>query len=67
MCIRILRLPEVLELVGISRATLHRWVKTGIFPQPLDLGPRSMGWPSTDYDDWIKSRRRRGAPDDASP
>ena len=64
MNIRILRLPEVLELLGgISRSTIYRWVSAGTFPQPLDLGPRCMGWSSNDIDDWIRSRKRRGAPD----
>lgn len=31
----VIRIPEVIELLGISRMTLHRWVVAGRFPQPL--------------------------------
>ncbi|TAM01409.1 MAG: AlpA family phage regulatory protein [Paraburkholderia sp.] len=41
---RILRLPEVLEIVGIGRTSLYGMVKTGRFPAPLHLSERMRGW-----------------------
>ena len=41
---RILRLPEVMRLTGLSKATIHRRYRDGTFPRPLRLGPsRSDG------------------------
>ena len=40
-----LRVPEVLDRVGVSRRTLCRWRADGTFPQALRLGANSIGWP----------------------
>ncbi|MCW5603412.1 MAG: AlpA family phage regulatory protein, partial [Burkholderiales bacterium] len=34
------RLPTVCTLLGISRPTAWRWVKSGRLPTPRRLGPR---------------------------
>lgn len=41
---RILRRKAVLEMLGISSATLHRRLKDGSIQAPLRLGPNSVGW-----------------------
>ena len=53
---RIMRTPEVAETLGVSKPTLDRWRKSGRFPAPIRLGRRSIGWRSTDVEDWINSR-----------
>ena len=35
---RILRIPEVVEITGLSRTTIWRRVKSGDFPAPVRLG-----------------------------
>ena len=35
--------PEVSEMFGVSRATLYRWIKDGLIPEPA-RDPES-GWP----------------------
>jgi predicted DNA-binding transcriptional regulator AlpA len=40
----ILRLPQVVGLVGLSRVTLYRGVKDGAFPAPVALGKSASGW-----------------------
>ncbi|MFP3586373.1 AlpA family phage regulatory protein [Paraburkholderia sp. SIMBA_055] len=40
----LLRLPEVLALIPVSRATWYAGVKNGRFPQPVSLGPRCVAW-----------------------
>lgn len=42
---RVLRLPEVLSLMGISRATFYRGVKSGRYPKPLHPSERVSAWP----------------------
>jgi Predicted transcriptional regulator len=42
---RVLRLPEVLSLMGISRATFYRGVKSGKYPRPLHPSERVSAWP----------------------
>lgn len=52
----LLRLPQVLARVGVSRATLYTRIKEGAFPRPVALGPRSVAWPSDEVESWIRSR-----------
>lgn len=53
---QIFRQSEVCELLGISRACLWTWRRAGVFPEPLRLGPRLLGWRVSDVQDWIDSR-----------
>lgn len=52
----IYRLPTVLHHIGLSKTTLYALVKTGKFMPPIALGPRSVGWLSSDVDTWIEQR-----------
>ena len=55
---RILRLPEVLARVGLSRSAVYEHMATGDFPASVRLTPGSVGWHSNDIDEWIASRPR---------
>lgn len=50
------RLPTVLRRLGVSRSTFYNLIKQGQFKPPVKLGPRSVGWLSTDTDNFIASR-----------
>jgi prophage regulatory protein len=49
----ILRLPTVRERTGLSRAAIYQRMERGDFPRPVKLGPRAVGWPSSEIDKWI--------------
>ena len=56
---RMLRIPEVVEVTGLSRTTIWRRVKSGDFPPPVRLGSlatRSVGWPESQVKQWLDSR-----------
>ena len=53
---RILRLPEVLRITGLSRASIYRLVRSGTFPPSVKLTARTIGWNSTDIETWIAAR-----------
>lgn len=42
----ILRLPAVKAETGASRSTIYLRIQQGLWPKPVRLGPRSVGWPS---------------------
>ncbi|MFL9913939.1 AlpA family phage regulatory protein [Paraburkholderia fungorum] len=44
----LLRLPDVLALVPVSRATWYAGIKAGRYPQPVSLGPRCSAWRASD-------------------
>ena len=45
MAITILRLPAVKSSCGYSRSTIYLRITQGLWPKPISLGPRSVGWP----------------------
>ncbi len=56
----ILRMNDVLTLTGIrSRTTIWRRLRSGTFPDPVDLGGGQIGWLESEVSDWISSRPRR--------
>ena len=43
-----LRLPQVLALIPISKSAWWAGCKTGRFPKPIKLGPRTTVWRAED-------------------
>ncbi len=39
-----LRLPQILEIIPVSRSTWYRGVKSGRYPQSVRLSARAAGW-----------------------
>lgn len=56
MKLEIEKLPSVLSRTGLSRSTIYNLIKIANFPAPISLGSRSVGWISTEVDDWIQER-----------
>ena len=54
----ILRQQDILSLLGISRACLWKWRMAGVFPKPMRLGPRLLGWRASDVQAWIAVREQ---------
>ncbi|WP_318470606.1 helix-turn-helix transcriptional regulator [Photobacterium leiognathi] len=52
----IIRLPAVLNTMGISRATLYKQIQAGRFPRPVNLGARSVGWVSDEVQSVLNAR-----------
>jgi prophage regulatory protein len=50
-----LRLPEVLQLIPVSKSTWWAGVKTGRFPKPVKLGERITAWRAEDIQAYIAS------------
>ncbi len=53
---RILRMKTVIEISGLARSTVYKYVAEGIFPKPISLGGRSVGWLESEVHSWIQSR-----------
>lgn len=47
---RFIRKKELCAILGVSRATLERYVAEGIFPKPRKLGKRIVGWRSDELE-----------------
>jgi prophage regulatory protein len=56
---RLLRLPDVLDKVGLRRTHFYDLVKRGAFPPPVKLSERAVAWPEDRVDQWIAERIAR--------
>jgi prophage regulatory protein len=54
--VKILRLAEVLNRVGICRASIYQRMSRGSFPQSVPLGPRTVGWLEHEVTAWLAAR-----------
>jgi len=52
---KILRLPDVKTLTGLSRSTIYNRVGEGTMPAPVSLGARAIGWKSSSIESWLQS------------
>ena len=44
----LLRLPQVLALIPVSRSAWWAGCKSGRYPKPVKLGPRTTAWKAAD-------------------
>jgi len=45
---KLLRLPDVIELSGLSRSCLYKRIAEGLWPKPVPLGGRLVAWPENE-------------------
>ncbi len=60
--IMILRLPTVIERIGIGRSTIYDWINPTsprydpTFPKQKKLGKQSVGWSESEINDCLLQR-----------
>ena len=55
---RLMRMREVLSIVGVARQTLYQWMARDAFPRPLKLSGSAIAWRESEVRDWLNSRPR---------
>ena len=57
---RILRLPAVVKMTGISRSRIYVYMARGTdpFPRSVKLGPNMVGWHRSEVEAWLNARQR---------
>lgn len=53
---KLLRLPKVIEITGLSKSGIYLQLRKGNFPSPVKLTGRSKAWKQSDVEAWIESR-----------
>lgn len=53
--LRLMRLSEVLDLTGLSRATLYCKIAAGTSPTQHKIAERCCGWRAGDIDFWLRN------------
>ena len=52
---RLLRLPEVMDRVGLRRSAIYQRMSEGRFPKCRSLGPKCSVWVEAEINAWIQS------------
>lgn len=45
-----------MDITGLARSTVYKYVAEGFFPKPVSLGDRCVGWVEAEVHDWILAR-----------
>ena len=53
---RLIRLKELVGMVGLTRSTIYRRIAAGTFPQQIPLGCRVVVWNEKEVNEWIKNQ-----------
>jgi predicted DNA-binding transcriptional regulator AlpA len=60
---KLLTLKDLLLIIGVSEATLRRWIAAGIFVKPVTTGfKRKKFWNPADVERWMGSNRQSPPP-----
>ena len=51
---RMMRLPEVKKITGLSRSTIYFRIAAGTFPKQVPLGGRAVGWLENEIQEWVE-------------
>lgn len=60
---RLVSTKYVMNALGVSRTTLWRWVSSGSFPKPMNLGPMRTVWQPCDIDEFVEKLKAAGSVD----
>ena len=58
---RLLRLPDVLNCIPVSRSSWYLGIQQGKYPPGLLLGPRTRAWPASDIQALINKIKSEAA------
>ena len=58
---KLLRINQVLALVPVGRSSWWEGCRTGRYPKPIKLGPRTTVWRAEDIAAFIESLGNQGA------
>lgn len=57
---RILGVKKTIEKTDLSRSTIYRLEKAGLFPKRRQISPGRIGWLEQEIDDFIAARQLGG-------
>ena len=60
---RLIRLPEVRKMTGLSRSAIYRNMDERGFPLSIKLGPQTIAWVESEVQDWINQQVRTARQD----
>ncbi len=52
---RVIRMPEVLRRIGVSRSDIYSKIRAGDFPRQIKIGPRAIGFLESDIEAYLQT------------
>ena len=56
-------MKQVQEATGLSKSTIYLFIRQGKFRKPIRLGQNSVGWLSSDIEEFINARVTASRPE----
>ena len=53
---KFIRLNTVMDMTGLARATIYKYMKANAFPKTVSLGGKSVAWVESEVLHWIELR-----------
>ena len=50
---QLLKLPDVLKRIPVSRSSWYQGIRLGMYPEPVRIGKRSVAWRSNEIDQLV--------------
>lgn len=60
---RVMRLPAVMEAVGLKKTAIYKRMGKGTFPQPVRITSRNVAWRQCEIVGWLEQREKEEAID----
>lgn len=54
---KLIKLKDVIAMTSLSKASIYRQIKAGIFPRPIKVGQRAVAWVLDEIDSWLESKK----------
>ena len=51
---KVLRIKALIDLTGMPRSTIYKYIAEGKFPKPIPLGIRNVGWLDEEIFAWLQ-------------
>lgn len=55
--VRVLRMKHLVDKVGLSKCTIYKKMKIGLFPQSFPLTGKAVGWREDEVNEWIENQQ----------
>jgi prophage regulatory protein len=56
---RVLKVRGVAIMICRSTASIYEMAKSGLFPRPIKIGPRSSGWLVEEVEQWLADQAKK--------
>ncbi len=53
---RLIKLRNVMDITGLGRSTVYKYVASGNFPKPVSLGVRAVAWVEEEVQEWVMDK-----------